>query len=49
MSAITSISVTEEDKRNIEKLKRARPGVPFSHLVREMVAKEVALLEQKQQ
>lgn len=47
MSVITSISITAEDKRNIAKLKRARPGVPFSHLVRELIAKEVGLLEEK--
>ena len=49
MSLITSISITSEDKRNIEKLKLARAGVPFSHLVRELIAKEVARLEQLEQ
>jgi hypothetical protein len=48
MSAVVfSIYFTDEDQQNIEKLKRSRPGVPLSRLIREMVAKEVALLEQK--
>lgn len=47
MTTITSISITAEDKRNIEKIKQARPGVPFSLLVREMITKEVARLEQQ--
>ena len=47
MTTITSISVTPEDKRNIAKLKQARPGVPFSLLVRELIAQEAARLEQQ--
>lgn len=46
-TTVTSISVTAEDKRNIETLKKARHNAPLSYLVRELIAKEVARLEQQ--
>lgn len=46
-TTVVSISVTAEDKRNIEKIRQARPDAPFSRLVRELIAKEAARLQQQ--
>jgi hypothetical protein len=43
---VRSFYVKPVDKRNIDILQKARPGVSLSYLARELLAKEVARLEQ---